>query len=60
MLDSVRLDNAGIGHQYVDEFEFDPAISTLFFQLSDDILHTIDLSHLLDNTDDQQIDSSIR
>ena len=54
ILDSVRLDGNGIGLQYVDEFEYDPAISTLFFQLSDDSLHTVDLSHLL-NTDDQQL-----
>ena len=36
ILDRVRLDGNGIGLQYVDEFEYDPAISTLFFQLSDD------------------------
>ena len=58
ILDSVRLDGNGIGLQYVDEFEYDTTISTLFFQLSDDILHTVDLSHLYDNTDDQQLSFS--
>ena len=42
----------------MDEFEYDTTISTLFFQLSDDILHTVDLSHLYDNTDDQQLSFS--
>ena len=36
LLDSVRLDNAGIGHQFVDEFELELADSTFYFQLSDD------------------------
>ena len=58
ILDSVRLDGNGIGIQYVDEFEYDDTTSTLFFQLSDDSAHTVDLSSLLDNTDDQQLSFS--
>ena len=58
MLDSVRLDGNGIGLQFVDEFEYDDTTSTLFLQLSDDIIHTADLSSLLDNTDDQQLSFS--
>ena len=58
ILDSVRMDNNGIGHQYVDEFEYDTTFQMLFFQLSDDFLYTADLSSLLDNTDDQQLSFS--
>ena len=58
ILDSVRMDNNGIGHQYVDEFEYDSTFQMLFFQLSDDFLYTADLSSLLDNTDDQQLSFS--
>ena len=52
------MDNNGIGHQYVDEFEYDTTFQMLFFQLSDDFLYTADLSSLLDNTDDQQLSFS--
>ena len=58
ILDSVRMDNNGIGHQYVDEFEYDTIFQMLFFQLSDDFLYTADLSSLLDNTDAQQLSYS--
>ena len=59
LLDSVRLDNAGIGHQYVDEFELELADSTFYFQLSDDLPQFEDFSAMFDNTDDQQIDSVV-
>ena len=49
------LEGHGIGLQYIDDFELDMNNNELYIQLSDDTLRVIDISPLLDNTDDQQI-----
>ena len=53
--DSLLLDGHNFDFQFIDDFEYNPLDTSLYIQLSGDVLKSANLNYLMDNTDNQQL-----